>query len=113
MGGAYGEEERTAMTQHSETPVTITSARTSHSDDIHRRQGKYLLSMAVRTICFILAVVLTGPLRWVMVGAAVFLPYVAVVVANVSNSREGAGPDPFADEELPRLTEGPGHRHLE
>lgn len=95
------------MTQQHEAPVNITSARTSRSDDIKRRQGKYLISMAVRTICFVLAVVLTGPLRWVMVSAAFFLPYFAVVIANAADGRESAGPARFADEDRPQITSSP------
>ncbi len=48
---------------------------------------RYLLSMGTRTLCFVLAVVLTGPARWVCVVLAVILPYVAVVVANATNRR--------------------------
>ena len=45
------------MTQQHETPVSITSARTSRSDDISRRQFKYLIGMGIRTLCFVLAIV--------------------------------------------------------
>ena len=38
--------------------------------------------MGIRTACFLLAIVASGPLRWVLFTAAVVLPYVAVVVAN-------------------------------
>jgi hypothetical protein len=38
--------------------------------------------MMVRTACFILAVVLPSPYRWIALSGAVVLPYVAVVVAN-------------------------------
>ena len=43
--------------------------------------------MMVRTACFILAVILTSPYRWVALFGAVVLPYIAVVVANAG--REG------------------------
>ena len=43
--------------------------------------------MAIRTVCFILAIVASGWLRWALVAAAVFLPYVAVVMANAGRSR--------------------------
>lgn len=48
---------------------------------------KYLFSMGIRTLCFVLAVVLTGPARWVCVVLAVILPYIAVVIANATNRR--------------------------
>ncbi len=47
--------------------------------------------MAIRTACFIGAVVVDGWLRWVLVVGAFLLPYVAVVMANVASPRiEGA-----------------------
>jgi hypothetical protein len=94
------------MSQQHDAPVSITSARTSRSDDIKRRQVKYLISMGIRTICFVLAVVLTGPLRWVMVTGAFVLPYFAVVIANAADGRESAGPSQFEDENLPQITAG-------
>lgn len=48
---------------------------------------KYLFSMGLRTLCFFLAVVFTGPARWVCVVLAVILPYIAVVVANATSQR--------------------------
>lgn len=47
----------------------------------------YLVSMTIRTICFVLAFVLHGWLRWTCVGLAVVLPYIAVVAANATNQR--------------------------
>jgi hypothetical protein len=90
--------------QHDDAPVSITSARTSRSEDIKRREVKYLVSMGIRTICFVLAVVLSGPLRWVMVTAAFCLPYFAVVVANAADGRTSAGPAAFEDEHLPQIS---------
>jgi hypothetical protein len=47
--------------------------------------------MAIRTACFIGAVVFDGWVRWILVAAAFILPYVAVVMANVASPRiEGA-----------------------
>lgn len=55
---------------------------------------RYLVSMGIRTLCFILAVVALAGLHWTLigwclVGAAVILPYVAVVMANATKSRQG------------------------
>jgi Flp pilus assembly protein TadB len=96
------------MTQQHDAPVSITSARSSRSADIKRREVKYLVSMGVRTICFVLAVVLTGPLRWVMVAAAFLLPYFAVIIANAADGRASVGPGRFEDEDRPQLTAAPG-----
>jgi hypothetical protein len=38
--------------------------------------------MMIRTACFILTVILPSPFRWFALAGAVFLPYIAVVVAN-------------------------------
>jgi hypothetical protein len=48
--------------------------------------------MAIRTLCFVGAVVVgPGWLRWVLVVGAFILPYVAVVMANSASPRiEGA-----------------------
>ncbi len=68
-------------------PVSITTARISHSDEMRGRQRRYLLSMLLRTVCFVGAVVADGWLRWVLVAAAIFLPYIAVVFANTANRK--------------------------
>ncbi|MBA2574312.1 MAG: DUF3099 domain-containing protein [Nocardioidaceae bacterium] len=86
-----------------DSPVAITSARPARSVDIRRRQTRYLLSMGLRTICFVLAIVTTGPLRWSFVAGAVFLPYVAVVLANATDRREPVGPTAYLDNEKPLL----------
>ena len=71
----------------------ITAARPSLSDDIRSRQFRYLVSMSIRTACFVLAIVTSGPLRWVFFAGAVVLPYVAVVLANAG--RPTAEPIPL------------------
>jgi Protein of unknown function (DUF3099) len=53
---------------------------------------RYLLSMGIRTACFVLAVIALGVLHWAVVGwtlviAAVILPYIAVVIANAKRPR--------------------------
>jgi Flp pilus assembly protein TadB len=72
----------------------ITDARRSHAEDQHDRMVKYTVSMSIRMVCLVLALVVTGPLRWVFIAGAVLLPYVAVVIANAS--REQAPPPPEA-----------------
>ncbi len=81
-------------------PVRITSASRSHSDDLWSREKRYMITMGIRTACFIGAVTcfLTGVTLWVvwtlMVGSLI-LPYVAVVMANAGVSPDPGGPDPF------------------
>ncbi|CAN5130615.1 hypothetical protein BH09ACT10_BH09ACT10_01060 [soil metagenome] len=87
--------------------VSITSAPIAQSDDMWDRQKKYVISMGIRTLCFIGAVAFDGPLRWVLLAGAIFLPYIAVILAN-AGVRKVAGtgdfytPEPFG--ELPTKT---------
>jgi len=77
--------------------VRITNAPVSRKDELAHRQRRYVISMTIRTLCFIGAVAAHGWLRWVLVAAAFILPYIAVVMANKA--------DPVIDAEDP---EGPG-----
>lgn len=73
----------------------VTSARGSHSDDVGRRMRTYAISMGIRTLCVLLAI-LSFPnwWAWLFVPGAVVLPYVAVVLANVGGERAPTGPVP-------------------
>ena len=68
--------------------VRVTTAPTSRAEEQAGRQRRYLISMGIRTLCFIGAVVADGWLRWLLVAAAVLLPYVAVVFANTEGRRD-------------------------
>lgn len=70
----------------------VTGLPESLRDDQTARMHRYLLSMAIRTACFVLAVVALTVLHWAVIGwllviAAVILPYIAVVVANATRPR--------------------------
>jgi hypothetical protein len=69
----------------------ITSAPKGLSADQAARQKRYFISMMVRTLCFILTVILPSPFRWFALVGAVFLPYIAVVVANAGRETVGPG----------------------
>jgi Protein of unknown function (DUF3099) len=64
----------------------VTQARRPLSEDIRYRQHRYLIMMAIRTICFGIAVIMyANHLRWlVLIPAigAIGIPYIAVVFAN-------------------------------
>ena len=64
----------------------VTQARRSLTDDINYRQRRYLLMMGIRTVCFVIAVVLfMNHLSWltaIPALGAIFIPYFAVVFAN-------------------------------
>ena len=66
---------------------SITAAAQSHSEDMDTRIRRYLISMAIRTVCVILVLVIDNPIRWVFAVLAIVLPYVAVVMANAAGSR--------------------------
>ena len=74
-------------------PIRITTASAGAAADIASRQKRYVVTMGVRTLCVlaiaILAIKHLGPgwLPWVFVGGAVFLPYVAVVMANAASTK--------------------------
>lgn len=86
----------------------ITDANVGLSQDQQARTRRYLISMAMRTACFLGAVFTEGWLRWTLVAGAVLLPYIAVVVANGGRERSNDGDDarsvyvqPQAQPELP------------
>jgi hypothetical protein len=69
----------------------ITGARQGLADDVRGRQRRYVISMSVRTVAWILAAVLWNVERHVAIVALVLglvLPYVSVVIANAG--RENA-----------------------
>lgn len=92
--------------------MRITSATRSHSEDLRGRQRRYLISMSIRTVCFILAIVFRdSPVTWFFVAGAVVLPYVAVVIANAGASPDPGGMDVYAPEQ-PELGSGRSTRPI-
>jgi hypothetical protein len=87
-------------------PVLITNAARSPSDQLRRRQIRYVTMMAMRAGCLILGAVLISvrpPLLplWLTLCAAgmVFLPWAAVLIANdrppkTKAERQAAAPQP-------------------
>ncbi len=65
----------------------ITDAGQAPSEELSGRQTRYLISMGVRTLCFLLAVIASGWLRWVLLSGAILLPYISVVIANAGRER--------------------------
>jgi hypothetical protein len=83
--------------------VRITNAPQSPEQELGARERRYIISMSIRTLCFVAAILVGGGwLRWVLVAAAFVLPYVAVVMANSASPRV-AGTEPL----------GPGLTHRE
>ena len=88
-------------------PIRITSATRSRSENVAGRQRRYLISMAVRTACFLAAVFVASWslwLMWVFIIASFILPPVAVVVANAQAETDpGPEPDTLYDPSRPEL----------
>ncbi|QMU78512.1 DUF3099 domain-containing protein [Streptacidiphilus sp. PB12-B1b] len=94
------------------TVVRITGARAGLTEDVRGRQRRYMLSMAVRTLCVILAIVLWKESRVIAVIALVggtLIPYLAVVYANAGRETVPGLPDTFIGYQPPPMLEpGPG-----
>ena len=66
---------------------SVTSVAESRTEDQARRLKQYLLTMGIRTACFVLLVVVDEWYRWIFAAGAVFLPFFAVVAANAVKPR--------------------------
>ncbi|WP_243728558.1 DUF3099 domain-containing protein [Microbacterium sp. BK668] len=66
-------------------PQSATSLPRAPRDAVGARSTRYLITMGIRVACFILMVVVTpySWYTWIFAAGAVFLPYIAVVGANV------------------------------
>ncbi|WAH96924.1 DUF3099 domain-containing protein [Arthrobacter sp. MMS18-M83] len=67
---------------------SITDAASAHSDDMRERMIKYAVAMGIRMVCIILIFVVDGWFKIIAVAGAVFLPWIAVVIANGSDKAE-------------------------
>lgn len=88
----------------------ITGARQGLADDVRGRQRRYVISMLIRTLAVILAVVLWDverPLAVIALVLGLVLPYVAVVIANAGRENAQDLPSSFQYENTRReLGEG-------
>jgi predicted tellurium resistance membrane protein TerC len=66
----------------------VTSAQEALSDDQARRTRRYLITMGIRTACFLALIFVDGVWQWVCIAGAVFLPYIAVVMANAGREND-------------------------
>ena len=72
---------------HAPDAQSVTSVAESRTEDQARRLKQYLLTMGIRTACFVLLVVVDEWYRWIFAAGAVFLPFFAVVAANAVKPR--------------------------
>jgi Protein of unknown function (DUF3099) len=74
-----------------EEPVLVTTAGKSPRQEQRERERRYLVTMGVRVLCFILAIVLFEVdqrfLAAFAVAGSLILPWVAVVAANAGPRR--------------------------
>lgn len=86
-----------------DSPVLITAAPLSRDEELARRKRRYLITMIIRALCVIAAAISIN-VPWLAIAfciAAVFLPWMAVLVANdrppkkaEKVNRYGGGPAP-------------------
>lgn len=90
---------------------SITKAPEPLAHDQSRRMTRYLVQMGIRVACFVGAIVVDDWWRWVLVVAAVVLPYSAVLFANAGRDRVAYDSSPVdapAPAALPAPTGGAG-----
>lgn len=68
-------------------PTVITDARLSKSEDISRREVRYLITMLFRTACFGVIFLVPGWWKLFVVAGAAILPPIAVVLGNAQDNR--------------------------
>jgi hypothetical protein len=95
--------------------VRITTAASSRDVDIAARQKRYLLSMTLRSLCFVGAIVAAlAHVAWlwpILIAGALVLPYIAVVMANAASTKSDGFAlldSQYGQQELPTGTEAEG-----
>jgi Flp pilus assembly protein TadB len=88
-----------------EEPILVTTAGISLRDERRTRERRYLITMGIRVVAFIVAVVFTtGWIRVVAVILALVLPWVGVVMANAPAKRGGqANPSLYPGDRIHEL----------
>lgn len=96
---------------HRQNFSVITNARVASSEEMAGRVRRYAITMAFRTACFIGMIFVPGVWRWILFACAVFLPYVAVLLANQAQQQGMTAriDTPPAPEDRHQLTTGPEH----
>lgn len=83
---------------------SVTTAARSRALDIDERRRRYLWTMGFRTVCFVLAIIAQGWLRWSLAAFAIVLPFIAVLLANAAGPRTAG--------RIQRVDEGLYRTHL-
>ena len=107
--------ERTPGENSGDTEVhSITDAAAAHSEEMRQRMVKYAVAMGIRMVCLVLVFVVDGWFKVLPVIGAVFLPWVAVVIANGGDHAEVHSESlidyvPMGELDAPRPDAAPGH----
>lgn len=94
-------------------PYLVTTAPQSPAEEIDARQRRYLWTMGARVVCFIAAIALyeflpaIGPIKLVVAGLAMVLPWIAVVAANAGPTRKPGLPSTYAPPPQPAIEAPP------
>lgn len=86
-GSGRSMEEMSHTRHHRPDAQSVTTAAESPAEDQSRRLRQYLVTMSIRTVCFVLVIVIDSWVRWVFAAGAVFLPFIAVVAVNAVRPR--------------------------
>jgi uncharacterized membrane protein YdbT with pleckstrin-like domain len=70
-------------------PQSITSLPESPDDERRRRMIRYAVAMSIRVACIIACLFVEGWWLILPILGAIFLPYIAVVLANVRSGSDG------------------------
>lgn len=73
--------------QVTDKPVRITQAAYARSEDSAMRERRYLITMGIRTLCFVGLVFVPYWWRWIFLAGAAVLPGVAVILGNAADRR--------------------------
>ena len=92
-------------------PVLITTAPPSPAQERDARERRYLITMGIRLVCFVLAIVLFGLgmpfFGGFAVAGSLILPWIAVVAANAGPTRNpGGAPSLYAARKAAELESG-------
>jgi hypothetical protein len=83
-------------------PILVTTAPQSPRDEQRARTRRYLFTMGLRVVCFVLAIVLVAlDVQWEFAALAVVgslvLPWVAVIAANSGPARRSESPSLYRE----------------
>ena len=105
-GPATYDRQMALRRSHDPEVVRITDAPQTPAEEMAHRQRRYMISMGIRTLCFVGAIAIDSWLRWVLFAAAFVLPPIAVIMANSASPRVAGTTPSVPEPDHPEL--GPG-----